>query len=214
MRQVLRLKQLPPKVSLGSVFLAAQFIDLLWPLLVLLGVEYVDIAPGVTVVTPLDFQSYPISHSLLTVLVWGLLLGAVYFVAQRYPRGAVVLGLCVVSHWFLDLIVHRPDPPLFPGDSPLLGFGLWDSLVGTVLVEGLLFSAGIALYLRVTDSKDRTGNWAFWCLVGFLVIVYTGNLFGPVPPNVQTVAWAANAQWLLIVWAYWVDRHRVERKRS
>ena len=115
---------------------------------------------------------------------WGLLLGAVYFVAQRYPRGAVVLGLCVVSHWFLDLVVHRPDLPLFPGDSPLLGFGLWDSLVGTVLVEGLLFSAGIALYLRVTESKDRTGNWAFWCLVGFRVIVYTGNLFGPVPPNV------------------------------
>ena len=143
-------KRAAPRVSLGTLFMAAQFIDLLWQTLLLLGIEHVEIAPGITRVTPLNFISYPVSHSLLMVCVWGALFGFIHWLVRRDRRAAIVLGLCVLSHWLLDLIMHRPDLPLYPGDSPHLGFGLWNSLAASLVVEGLIFAGGIALYLRST----------------------------------------------------------------
>ena len=116
-------KPLAPKTSLGTLFLAAQFIDLLWPTLLILGIEQVRIDPGNTAVTPLDFERYPVSHSLLAVIGWAVLIAVAYQLLRRYPRGAIVLGILVVSHWLLDLVVHRPDLPLYPG-SARFGFGL------------------------------------------------------------------------------------------
>src|SRR5205085_9114536 len=121
-------KALAPKASLGSLFLAAQFIDLLWPTLLLVGLEQVRIAPGATRVTPLDFVNYPISHSLAAVIGWGVLFAALYRFLRRYPRAALVLGLAVASHWFPDLVVHRPDLTLYPGSMEFFGFGLWNSV--------------------------------------------------------------------------------------
>jgi hypothetical protein len=201
-------KAAAPKVSLGSLFVAAQFIDLLWPTLLLLGVERVRIDPGTTAVTPLDFVSYPISHSLLTVLGWSLFVAAAYYVLRRDRRGSVVLGLAVLSHWLLDAIVHRPDLPLFPGGSHLVGLGLWSSLTATLLVEVTVFAVGVGLYLRTTRPADAIGTWALWGLVVFLLMIYGANLFGAPPPNVTVLAWVGQAQWLLVAWGYWVDRHR------
>lgn len=197
------------KVSLGTLFLAVQFVDLLWPTLLLLGLERVEIAPGITKLTPLDFVSYPISHSLLLVCGWGFLFGLIYWLVQKNRQGAVILGLCVVSHWVLDLIVHRPDLPLYPGASPHVGLGLWNSLAGTLLVEGCIFIVGLVLYLRVTRAKNRAGRYGLWGLVGFLVLVYLGNLFGPPPQSTTAIAWVGHLQWLLVIWAYWVDRNRI-----
>lgn len=207
-------KAAAPRTSLGSLFLAAQFIDLLWPTLLLLGLEHVVISPGVTRVTPLDFTDYPISHSLVAVLVWSILFSGVYFLLQRYPKGAWVCGLAVLSHWFLDLLVHRPDLPLMPGSSLRLGLGLWDSTVATLAVELTIFAIGVALYSRVTTPKNRQGSVGFFGLVGFLILVYSGNIFGEPPPNAMAIAWVGQAQWLLVVWAYWIDRHREVRDKS
>jgi hypothetical protein len=201
-------KAVAPKASLGSLFLAAQFIDLLWPTFLLLGMERVRIEPGITRVTPLDFAHYPISHSLLAVIGWGALFAAVYWFLRHYPRGAVVLALAVISHWLLDFVVHRPDLPLYPGNAPLLGLGLWSSLAATFAVEFLVFLLGLWLYVRATAARDAVGRWALWALVAFLVAVYFGNLFGDPPPSVTALAWVGQAQWLLIAWGYWVDRHR------
>jgi hypothetical protein len=200
-------KALATRVSLGSLFLAAQLIDLLWPTLLLLGLERVRIAPGITAVTPLDFEHYPFTHSLAAVLLWGFLFGLAYLGLKRYPRGAIVLGALVVSHWLLDLVVHRPDLPLYPG-SAKVGLGLWDSVAGTLIVELAVFGLGAALYLKTTRSKDRIGAWALWSLLGFLLLVHLGNLLGPPPPSVTAVAWVGQAQWLLVLWGYWIDRHR------
>ncbi len=120
-------KYVTPKVSLGTLFLAAQFIDLLWPTLLLLGIERVDILHDGSRIPPMEFSYYPISHSLLMVVVWALLFAAIYYSIRRSRVGAIVLGLAVVSHWVLDLIVHYPDLPLYPGDSALMGFELWSS---------------------------------------------------------------------------------------
>ncbi|MFC1889642.1 hypothetical protein ACFL4G_07795 [Thermodesulfobacteriota bacterium] len=202
-------KALGPRVSLGTLFLAAQFVDLLWPTLLLLGLENVEIAPGITKLTPFDFTSYPISHSLLMVCVWGLLFGVIYWLVKKNVKGALVLGLCVISHWVLDLIVHRPDLPLYPGGSPQLGLGLWNSLAGTLLLEGSLFVAGVMLYIRVTKAKSRVGIFGFWALAGFLVLAYLGNMMAPPPPDTNAIAWASQLQWLFVAWAYWVDRNRI-----
>ncbi len=108
-------KKAAPAVSLGTLFLAAQFIDLLWPTLLLLGIERVEIDPGNTVVTPLNFVHYPVSHSLVAVALWACVLAALYMLIRRSVRGALVIGLLVVSHWILDLVTHRPDLPILPG---------------------------------------------------------------------------------------------------
>jgi hypothetical protein len=201
-------KAAAPKTSLGTLFLAAQFIDLLLPTLVLVGLESVAIAPGITRVTPLDFTHYPISHSLLAVLIWGVGFGAVYYLLRRYPRGAWVCGLAVVSHWLLDLVVHRPDLQLAPGLPVLVGLGLWNSLPITLIVELGIFVIGVGLYVRTTAAIDRVGSIALWSLVGFLLLVYFGGVFGEPPPNAAAFAWVGQAQWLLVVWGYWIDRHR------
>jgi hypothetical protein len=201
-------KAAAPRVSLGTLFLAAQLLDLLWPTLLLLGLERVEIAPGATRVTPLDFVSYPISHSLLAVGLWGLALGGVFWLARRSLRGAAVVGALVVSHWLLDLVVHRPDLPLVPGGGARLGLGLWHSLPGTLVVELTVLGVGLALYLRRTRARDRAGSLGLWGLVAFLLAIYAANLLGPPPPSVAAIAWAGQAQWLLVAWAYWLDRHR------
>src|SRR4051794_16038384 len=108
-------KRIAPRVSLGTAFLAAQFVDLLWPTFLLMGVESVRIAPGATAVTPLVFEHYPISHSLLAIIGWGVALGAAYALITKNTRGAFVVGALVASHWVLDVIVHVPDLPLMPG---------------------------------------------------------------------------------------------------
>ena len=204
-------KAAAPRTSLGSLLLASQLIDLLWPALLLAGIERVAIAPGITRVTPLDFTHYPISHSLAAVLLWAVLFGVVYHVLRRYPRGALVCGLAVVSHWVLDLLSHRPDLPLAPGSSLRVGLGLWGSLAGTLLVELAVFAAGVYLYLRTTRASNRTGAVALWALVGLLLVIYAGNILGPPPPSVSAIAWIGQAQWLLIAWGYWIDRHRQAR---
>ena len=204
-------KAVKPTISLGTLFLASQFIDLLWPTFLLLGIEQVKIVPGITTVTPLDFTHYPYSHSLLMVCVWGVLVGGIYWLVRKSRGGAILLAACVVSHWVLDLIVHRPDLPLSPAESTFVGFDLWNSIPGTVIVEGLIFALGVYLYTRVTAARDRVGSIGFWSLVGFLVLIYIGNLTGPPPSNTTAIAWVGQAQWLLVIWAYWIDRHRVAR---
>jgi membrane-bound metal-dependent hydrolase YbcI (DUF457 family) len=201
-------KAIAPQVSLGWLFAAAQFIDLLWPTLLLAGVERVRIAPGATAVTPLVFEHYPVSHSLVAVALWGLLVGALYLALRRDRRGAAVLAGLVVSHWLLDAIVHKPDLPLYPGSTTLAGMNAWSSLPLSVAIEIPIFAAGAWLYARGTQPADATGKWAFGGLVAFLLLIHAGNLFGPPPPSVEAIAWVGQAQWLLVVWAFWADNHR------
>lgn len=202
-------KKFYPRLSLGTLFIASQFLDLLWPVLLILGVERVRVDPGNTVVTPLAFEYYPISHSLLMVLGWAVLFAVGYRLIRQRKQGTVLIGIVVVSHWILDLITHRPDLPLVPGGTMMAGLGLWNSQVGTLLFEGALFILGVRLYLFTTYTKDRIGRYGFWALVIFLVLVYLANIFGPPPPD-DTLAIASMglAMWILVLWAYWVDRHR------
>ena len=202
-------KRAAPAVSLGTLFAACQLADLLWPTLVLVGIERLEIRPGITVVTPLDFVSYPYSHSLIALSVWGILFGTLYALINRSRVAtAIALAAVVVSHWLLDVLAHRPDMPVTISGPTRLGLGLWNSVPGTIIAELTLFSAGVVLYARQTKPRDRIGSVAFASLVGFLLVIFFLNIFGPPPPSASAVAWSAEAMWLLVIWGYWVDQHR------
>jgi len=204
-------KKAVPQVSLGTYFLCAQLLDLLWPTLLLLGVEQVEIAPAHTAVTPLAFTHYPISHSLFMVVIWGVVAGGLYFWTRGSRVAALICTSLVISHWILDLITHIPDLPLSPWSSTKVGLGLWNSFAGTIALELALFTLGLWYYWRTTEPRNHKGIWGLWGLVGFLVLVYLSNLTAPPPPDQRAIAWVGQAQWLLVLWAYWVDRHRTMR---
>lgn len=201
-------KRVVPAVSAGALVAAAMLIDLVWPVLLLLGIERVEIAPGLTAANPLRFTHYPFTHSLLLVLGWALLAALLYYALRRAPRAALVLGALVVSHWVLDFITHIPDLPLWPGDSPRAGLGLWNSLAGTLLVESALYAGGVALYLRTTHSHSRGATIGFWAFVLLLFVLWIGSFLGPAPPDPRTIAISALALWLLPPWAHGFDRAR------
>src|SRR6266540_4780775 len=202
-------KRAAPTVSLGVLFAACQWADLVWPTLVLLGLEHVTIAPGNTAVTPLDFVSYPYSHSLEALVLWAIVVSASYWWIRRSSAsGVLVIALVVLSHWVLDWITHRPDMPLTVSGSTRVGLGLWNSVPGTIIAEGLIFVLGGVLYLRTTRARDRIGSIGCWMLLTLLIVIYVANLAGPPPPSAPAVAWSAEAMWLLVAWSYWVDRHR------
>jgi hypothetical protein len=203
-------KRAAPEVSLGALFLATMWLDLVWPVLLLLGVETVEIKPGITKVTPLDFISYPWSHSLLFAGLWGVAFGTVYWLFKRDGRGALVLGLVVTSHWILDLIVHRPDLPLYPG-GVRFGLDLWDSLAATLAAEFFVFAGGLWIYLGTTIARDPTGGFALAGLVAFLVLLYLAVLFGPYPSDWHGLAYSSFLSLLLPLWAWRTDRRRALR---
>lgn len=201
-------KPLAPRVSLGTLFLAAQWLDLVWPTLLLLGVERVLIDPSLPGLTPLAFIHYPYTHSLAAVAGWALLLGGAYFALTRYARGALVVGALVLSHWLLDALVHRADLPLTFGGAARIGLGLWQyAPVVAIGIEVLLFVVGVALFWRAFAAHaSRGARWGAVALVVLLALIHVGNLTGPPPPSVQAIAWVGQAQWLLVLAGYSIDR--------
>jgi hypothetical protein len=200
-------KKVAPKPSLGTLVLAAQFVDGVWPVFVLLGWESVDIVPGITAVTPLLFKWYPYTHSLVAGAGWAALLAGAYYVLRRDRNGAWWIAALVLSHWVLDFISHRPDMPLWPG-GPLVGLGLWYSVPATLAVEFLIFGAGVWLYVSVTRARDLWGQVLLWAFVALLAVLYVASVFGPPPPSVRVLAMSGLLGWLFVAWAYWIDRHR------
>ncbi|MFL6572229.1 MAG: metal-dependent hydrolase [Burkholderiales bacterium] len=202
-------KPAAPSASLGTLFFACEWVDLVWPLFLLAGLERVEIRPGVTAFTPLDFIYYPWTHSLVMCTLWAAAFGLLYLSIRKSGRAALVLAAVVLSHWFLDLIVHRPDLPLAPGSDARFGLGLWNSIPGTLLVEAGLFIAALLLYLRRTRALDRIGRWGLWGLILFLAAAYLGAAFGPPPPDANAIAWAGILGGAVTAFlGYWVDRHR------
>jgi membrane-bound metal-dependent hydrolase YbcI (DUF457 family) len=203
-------KRVAPQVLLGVLLLAPLFLDVLWPIFLVLGIETVRIDPGNTAFTPLDLHDYPYSHSLVMALVWSLLFGAMWLALRRDRRAAVVLGLAVFSHWVLDWVTHRPDMPLWPGSSSAVGLGLWNSVAGTLIIEVAMFVAGVAIYATTTRAQGRTGAIGWWALVALLAILYLATAFGPPPPSVTAIkVMAIAAAVVFFAWATWLDRRRV-----
>src|SRR5690242_19771867 len=197
-------KKAAPRASLAALLFAALFADVLWPVLVAVGAERVRIAPGATAYTPLEFLSYPWSHSLLMLIIWGVLIGAFF---RRRPDGArtwAVIAVLVVSHWVLDWITHAPDMPLAPVGGKY-GLGLWNSVAGTMVVEITMFVVGVGIYMRATRARDGIGSVALWAMVLFLLGFYVFDSLSGSPPPSVTAIWisALIATAVILVWAGW-----------
>ncbi len=201
-------KKFAPRISLGTLFIAVQWADLLWPVLLLLNVEKVTIRHD-DPHFPLDFVSYPVTHSLLMGIIWGFVFGCLYWWIRNDSKSAFVLGCCVLSHWVLDLIVHAPDLPLLPGNGPKLGLGLWANPVATAIVEGAIFLAGLILYLRSTRAKNTPRKWSLWLLVALLIVNQVAGRLSPLPASAHAIGWAAQYQWIFVLLGYWVDHNRI-----
>jgi hypothetical protein len=201
-------KRAAPRTSLGTLFAAASLADLLWPVFLLLGWEQAHVVPGPNPFLTLWLDSIPISHSLITLIGWGVLFALVYRRRTGYGRGALVVALLVVSHWVLDFVTHRPDMPLYPGGTPL-GLGLWNSVAGTIAVEGVMFVVGLWLYVGATRARDRAGSYGFWAFIAVLLLSYFGSLFSPPPMTRAALAIGGIIfGWLFVAWAAGGDKHR------
>lgn len=204
-------KRAAPKVSLGTLILAAAFSDVLWILFYSAGIEQVVIQPGIMVANSLNLVYIPFSHSLLMDAVWGGLFAGIYFLMRRDARGAWILFAAVLSHWILDVATHRPDMPLAPGLDARFGLGLWNSRVATVIVEGGLWFGAVFLYAGATRPSTRLGRYAFWSMIVLLTALWAISLRGDPPPSLSSLA-IVNSVFFGIVaaWAYWMNRNRNE----
>jgi len=200
-------KRIRPAISLGWLVAAATALDLIWPVLLLLGWEQVRIVPGAMAFNFLVFDSYPWSHSLLMAAVWGVVLAG--FARWRgYGLGdGRLLFTLVMSHWVLDFLTHAPDMPLWPGESPHVGLGLWNSAVGTLLLEGMLWVTGIVLYLGPRRATSRVGPIACWSLVLSSTAIWVSSPWSSPPPSPEALGWFALIGWILVPWAGLADRH-------
>ena len=175
-----------------------------------LGVEIVEVDPGNTLVTPLNFVSYPYSHSLVALVGWSALFALAYRTIRGWhPVAIATIAALVFSHYVLDVITHRPDMPITLGGSRRLGFGLWNHPGTTLAAESLMFIIGTTIYMSATRARDRIGRVGLYALIVVLVAIYFAALYGPPPPSSGAVAAAGHLSWLFVIWAYWVDRHIV-----
>jgi hypothetical protein len=195
-------------VHLGWLMAAVILLDLIWPILILLGVEQVRIVPGATAFTPFIFDAYPWSHSLGMAVAWGLTYAALAGWRGIPWSATPLLVALVVSHWLLDFVTHAPDLPLWPGPSPRLGLGLWNSIVGTYMIEGAMWVGAIVLYLRARPLRPRSAQVAFWSLIAVSTVMWALGPWSPPPPSVEALGWFGLIGWLTIPWATLADRSR------
>src|SRR5881227_925911 len=205
-------KKFAPRASLGVLIAAPILLDLLWPIFVLLGLEHVTIEPNTNPFLRFTFDSYPISHGLLGAVAWATLFACIYGGLTRYIIGAAVIWCGVVSHWFLDYIVHRPDLPLWARGQRLYGLGLWNHKWITIAVELFMLAIATWIYVRETRAKDRVGDYAMWAFVIVLVGFYFAVTFAPPPSSVRKMAIGALVTILFVPWAWWLDSHRQPRE--
>ena len=201
-------KRLAPRSSLGTLLAAPELADIIFPVTVLLGWEKVSFAGGSDPFLSITLDNYPISHSLLALIAWGVVWALLYRWRTGYGRGALIVAALVVSHWLLDFVTHRPDMPLWPG-GPKAGLELWASVPGTIVVEGLMFVAGVAIYARATRARDAIGRFGMWGLAALLAVLYVVSLFSPPPPSIKAFAVVGLViEVLVVALGAWVDRHR------
>jgi len=209
------LKAVEKRASLGMLFIAAQFVDILFFSFVPFGIEKFNLVENYTAVNHMELYYYPYTHGLLSSFLWaGLIYGLWRYIPglRAAPRRvALVMALAVLSHWFVDLLAHTPDLPLLGDDSPKLGLGLWRHFTATYVVEVLMLAGGIMLYLRATTAQGVMGRYAMVVFGVFLVALYSYTVTMPFDPEL-TPTMAGLMGLLLYVLlagiAFWLDRYR------
>jgi membrane-bound metal-dependent hydrolase YbcI (DUF457 family) len=207
-------KRVEPKVSLGTLMLAALLADFLWVIFLIAGIEHVDFKPGAGAANYVNASAsdFGWSHSLLMVAVWAALLAGAYFLGRRFARGALVVFAASLSHWLLDFVSLAS--PLTPGSRRYYGLGLWYSVPATIIVEGGFWLLALIFYARATRPKNRLGTYAFWIVIALLTLAWYNNITGSPPPSARVAGVTSLIFFSLIVaWAYWMNRLRLEKEK-
>jgi hypothetical protein len=204
-------KPAAPVVPLWLYFVAVQWLDVVWSILVLLGIEKLRIIPGFTEANSLDLYYMPYTHGLLGALVLSLLFGAgsAAVIAQRKATVFAITSTAVFSHWILDLVVHTPDLPLY-GDRDKVGLGLWHHVVLSFPLELIVLIAGALIYSRAVPSASVRGRNVFVSFIALLVILQIYANFGPPPASESAMAIMALGFYVVLAaMAAWVARARL-----
>ena len=207
----LALKKFEKRASLGVLFLAVQFVDILFMPFVLLGIERMNIVPGFTESTHFELEYVPYTHSLVGSVFWAAVAYAVFrWLFVKKQSVALVIALAVFSHWILDLITHTPDLPLWTDDTMKLGLGLWNSAAATYALEAILLIGALWLYVRQTQASSALGKYGMPVFVVVLLLINIVNIYGP-PPAGGKVEMAISAMVAYLAFAgiaFWLDRKR------
>lgn len=207
----LALKKYDKRVSLGMLFLAVQFVDILFFPLVLLGIERINIVEDFTPSTHFELEYMPYTHSLAGSLLWAAVAYVVFrWVVVRQHGVALVMALAVFSHWLFDVLTHTPDLPLWSDASLKLGLGLWNNAIATYTVEALFLLGALWLYLGSTSATTRIGKYGMGTFVLFMLLINIGNIFAPLLSESKVVlaAFALSAYFLFATVAFWLDKKR------
>lgn len=201
-------------LSIGWLFIAVQLVDIVWTILVLLGVEKVAIVPGITKVNPLDFYYYPYTHSLIAFFFWSFLVFIIcYFIKNksglsRFKFG-LILAFVVFSHFLLDVITHRPDIPLAGEESVKIGFGLWNHVAFSYILEAVIFIVGFWLYFKSGLLKTTKRKAAFLIFAVSLLVLNLINLLGSPPSDTNIVALSGLSLYIVIaLFGFWIDKQK------
>jgi len=208
----LALKKYEKRASLGVLFLAVQFVDILFFPFVLLGIERINIIENFTQSTHFELEYMPYTHSLVGGLFWAALVYAVFrWVVVKQQRAALVVALAVFSHWVFDLLMHTPDLPLWNDASLKLGLGLWNNAVAAYALEAAFLIAALWLYLGSTTTETKTGKYGMAVFVVFMLLINIGNIFAPLQSDskVALAVFALVTYILFAAIAFWLDKKRI-----
>ncbi|MBI1424424.1 MAG: hypothetical protein GC149_13350 [Gammaproteobacteria bacterium] len=203
-------KAVKKTIPLWQLFIAVQLVDIAWATLVLFGVEKFRIVPGITAASPLDLYYIPYTHSLLAVVIWSLAAMVIYRFAVKRSTWLVagVIAVTVLSHWLLDLLVHRPDLPLYDNHMKV-GLGLWNYPVLSFALEALCLFGGMFFYYRATQPVGGRGRYAMIVFGLVMLGVQSTALFSPPPPSANAVAVMALVSYFLFAAVvYWLEKKR------
>ena len=208
----LALKNYERRVSLGVLFLAVQFVDILFFPFVLLGIERINIVENFTQSTHFELEYMPYTHSLIGSVVWAALAYAVFrWVIVKQQGVAVVVALAVFSHWLFDLIMHTPDLPLWNDASVKLGLGLWNNAVAAYTLEAAILLGALWLYLRRSSAMTKLGKYGMAVFVAAMLLINLGNIFAPLQSDskVALAVFALFAYFLFATIAFWLAKQRI-----
>ncbi|WP_164118021.1 hypothetical protein [Sphingorhabdus sp. Alg239-R122] len=201
--------------GLGTFFVAAQLVDFGFFAFTLLGIEKMRITPGISAMNSMDLYHMPYTHSLLGTLLWGAVFAVLVYLATRHKTASIWAGLIVLSHWFIDLLVHIPDLTL-AGGGDKIGLGLWDCPRIAIPLELALIGGAIFYYIKLTGQKRGTGRWRLRLLITALLAVQLFNWFAepPVQFGADMAVTALAAFAVLALLAAWTGKSRVHRNRG
>jgi len=203
------LKKQAPTLSLGWLFIGVQFVDILFFPFVLMGVERLNLIPDYTATNHFELEYMPYTHSLLATVVWSIFGFLVFrYLFKLSVKAAFAMALAIASHWFVDLLVHTPDLPIWSDKSPKLGFGLWNYRYVAFGLETLFLFGGIYLYQKAINSKSI--SMYIFGLV--LITIHATQVFLPPPEvlNKTTLAISAVASYLLFAWI----AHKLDKRNQ